>query len=428
MTANNRRSNAAGILDKRFGPDKNGKILFSFSNGIPSFFNGAALQADGKLLFTGNAGGQYIIVRLNKEGTLDDDFGIGGVITGVFAASSSAGGNTVSVLDDGKILLVGFHTDENAVKHPVVARFLKNGEVDTQFGNGGRVILTGLKNAKLQKSANADGVYAHKLAGQKILLSIQYTDPTYSVITRLQENGSLDTDFGEQGYITVQHPDFEHTYIRALLVNPDESIIAGANVINQNRSTCMLTRYDSSGKSDTGYGENGCVLLGKNRESVQLERLAPYGDGNVMLIGGYVGENLDQSASQCMLWGRDDAGNADANFNDGRISLLKLTHTSGSQWITGNASNNKITVTGSGGTGDEADVFVARFHLGENAGATGGSLDQNFGEGLGWVRTPVGPNVDKVSGLVLQSDDKIVVCGTSIASAMISPFVVRYLG
>jgi hypothetical protein len=92
MTANNRRSIAAGNLDKRFGPDKNGKILFSFSNGIPSFFNGAALQPDGKLLFTGNAGGQYIIVRLNKEGTLDDDFGIGGVIAGAFADNSSAGG------------------------------------------------------------------------------------------------------------------------------------------------------------------------------------------------------------------------------------------------------------------------------------------------------------------------------------------------
>jgi uncharacterized delta-60 repeat protein len=332
------------------------------------------------------------------------------------------------VLDDGKILLVGSHTAADAIRHVVVAKFLSNGEVDTQFGSGGRGIMTRLKNAKLPSSSSEDSVYSHTLAGQKILLSIQYSAPTYSVIARLHENGSLDTDFGEQGYITVQHPDFEHTYIRALLVNPDESIIAGGNVINQNRSTCMLTRYDPSGKADTGYGENGCVLLGRDRESVQLEHLAPYGNGKVMIIGSYVGENLDQSASQCMLWGREHDGNSDADFNDGRITLLKLTHTSGSQWITGSASNNKFTVTGMAGTGKDADAFVARYHLGTDAGATGGSLDQDFGAGLGWVRTPVGPNVDQVSGLVLQSDDKIVVCGTSIASAVISPFVVRYLG
>lgn len=442
MTTKNRQPNAAGALDQRFGAGKTGKIIFDFADALTSTAYSVALQTDLKIVVAGNAGGKFAIVRLTTEGFLDDSFGSGGFVTGEFQQGFNASGSAVSSLPDNKIILVGSHFVGSSESHVAVAKFLTNGDLDTTFGDRGRVILPAPLKAESsmpaappprlawasERSAAAGSASIHKLPGGKILVHSQHGYPTYGVIARLNENGALDTSFGGRGYIVVAHPDFDNTYTNALQVDADNAIIAGGNIIVQGKTRCVLARYDADGKIDTAYGQNGYAVFGRSNENQQLEHLVGYGDGKVLAIGAFREEGADFSASQCMLWGRDSDGGPDKGFNKGLITLAPVAE-SGAIWSTGGVSNNKVTVAGFSYGAEESDTFVGRYHLtdidGENSG---GSLDSSFGGGVGWVRTKTGPNADVVSGLVLQPDGKIVVCGTSISTTGLKAFVVRCLG
>jgi uncharacterized delta-60 repeat protein len=102
-----------------------------------------AIQPDGKLLVAGYASGpgnsEFLIARLNVNGTLDTGFGGSGVVrTPVGTGEDIA--NAMVLQPDGRIVLGGSAIAADGRRDFALARYTSAGVLDATFGNGGLVM------------------------------------------------------------------------------------------------------------------------------------------------------------------------------------------------------------------------------------------------------------------------------------------------
>ena len=143
------RYNPDGSLDTSFGAG--GKVITGFNPGY-TVATVMTVQSDGKILaggWAGTAGTDSTtfgigLARYNSDGSPDTTFGTGGkTFASVPGASEEIG---CLALDSAGNIVVGgiqYFDDLNEAK-PDLARFTSAGALDTSFGNGGRVDLSGI--------------------------------------------------------------------------------------------------------------------------------------------------------------------------------------------------------------------------------------------------------------------------------------------
>lgn len=168
----------------RLNSDGSVDTSFNTGSGFNSrvYRNCIALQSDGKVIVGGdfityNGVSKSKIVRLNSDGSNDQNFSIG---TGFNAEVMS-----IKLLSDGKILVAGTFTTYNGVTSNRIVRLNSNGTKDTTFNSGG----VGPNNSVSSIHVQSDG---------KILVGGIFT--TYNGITanqlcRLNSDGTLDNTF-----------------------------------------------------------------------------------------------------------------------------------------------------------------------------------------------------------------------------------------
>ena len=95
---------------------------------------------DGKIVVVGysfltlTVDSAWLIARYNADGTLDSTFGVGGEAnTNLTPRSDAASG--VAIQSDGKLVITGSSSGSNLI--PTLARFNTNGSLDNMFGAGG---------------------------------------------------------------------------------------------------------------------------------------------------------------------------------------------------------------------------------------------------------------------------------------------------
>jgi uncharacterized delta-60 repeat protein len=140
------RYSASGHIDATFGA---GGKVFDGYGGNPGTGNALAIQTDGKIIVAGRSGNlglnsNFGIVRYNASGSLDGAFGIGGVrLIDFFGDDETAG--DIALQTDGKLIVAG--TIKNAAELDFgLARLDANGDLDANFGIGGKVTTDFLGN------------------------------------------------------------------------------------------------------------------------------------------------------------------------------------------------------------------------------------------------------------------------------------------
>jgi uncharacterized delta-60 repeat protein len=123
------RYNADGSLDRTFGAG--GKVTTDFGSFSDEAL-GVAIQADGRIVAVGGAGGDFALARYNPDGTLDSDFDADGKVTTDFGGLDSA--RSVAILSNGKIIAAGTTGADFAL-----ASYIPDGSLDPNFGTGGKV-------------------------------------------------------------------------------------------------------------------------------------------------------------------------------------------------------------------------------------------------------------------------------------------------
>ena len=233
-----------GSLDITFGTG--GKVQTKPST-TRNYGETVAIQKDGKIIVGGYSwqnGYQFTLVRYKTDGTVDSTFGTNGVTFNTYFGYQSFG-QSVQILDDGRILLGGYAYAYSKTSF-ALARFTPNGYPDYSFGFGG-VVITPYPDDNYQRNdygtslaIQKDGKYL--LGGYLTRAGSQYFN-----LVRYNTEGEVDTTFGVKGDVVTK---FNTTYdtidnATKVLIQADGKIIltgyASTNLIGYNFA---LARYN----------------------------------------------------------------------------------------------------------------------------------------------------------------------------------------
>lgn len=274
-----------GAIDTTFGIQ--GIAITPVGSNGPSYGWTAALQPDGKIIVGGFGstvpGGDVALVRYNSNGTLDNGFGTGGIV------SADMNGNYdltfgIVLQPDGKIVASVYHYD-GAHYHFGLMRFNANGSLDNSFGTGGKVMTNfGFDDVAKAIALQADGKII--LAGYTWRSSFNDTE---LALARYNTNGTLDNTFGTGG-IVIDADSANYCFMNAVTVQPDGKIlVAGQNGIPAYHSF-YLTRFNSNGTFDTSFNSTGKVTtdVGGVNDQDYACALTLQADGKIVVAGATV--------------------------------------------------------------------------------------------------------------------------------------------
>ena len=387
---------ADGVLDLCFG--KEGKVRTAFPGGT-GLATGVAAQADGRIVVVGGVPGAFAVARYNRDGSLDQTFGAGGIaLTTIRGADIAA---AVAVQRNGKIVVAGTSASNDPL-HPTgfaVARYNRDGSLDLTFGDGGQV-LTEFPNASTEGRAmtiQADGKIV--VVGQALAPQGAGADVA---VARYTTDGALDPTFGGDGTVTIDVETIDDA--RAVAVPLDGRIvIAGSTRALTAFEDVAVLRLNRDGSLDPTFGVGGVVrtdAAGRQdfASSVMLLR-----NGKIVVAGFASGEKLP-GGFDILLARYDRNGSLDPTFGTGGLALADIG--GGFDLATSAAlqADGRIVV----GSASLAGSFtVSRYN-------TDGSPDRTFGvDGVAGTNfsTPDEITSDALTAIAIQPDGRIVAAG-----------------
>jgi uncharacterized delta-60 repeat protein len=147
----------------------------------------------------------------------------------------------------------------------LLARFDRNGSLDTSFGTGGVVVLSG--------TGGATGLVLQP-DGKLVVKN-------FNSLVRLRGDGTLDTSFGGDGSV---HTEVEVSLVNlanpSLVLQPDgKLVVAGSRPRPSDVELCSssfepcardfaLERFNPDGNRDTSFGSGGIVVTNFGEASV----------------------------------------------------------------------------------------------------------------------------------------------------------------
>jgi uncharacterized delta-60 repeat protein len=257
------RYNPDGSLDASFG--SGGRVLI---NGLSSVFpNTLVADTDGNLVGAGISISfdeeqdflfQNALVRLDPEGHLDPTFGSGGIATGFVGDQDEDVRLTALVVQpDGKLMAAGFlfglsDVGVGDVNGIFLARFNLNGDLDSTFGSGGRVLTEGV---------SFSGGLVLEPDGKLVALGTSFeNERTLIHLVRYNPDGSLDASFGSGGrVITDAGVDLDLT---GLIRSADGRFITAVRVFSLEvglETEFAIARFNPDGSFDGSFGSGGLV-------------------------------------------------------------------------------------------------------------------------------------------------------------------------
>ncbi len=105
------------------------------------FLGDATIQPDGKIVMIGSGATGTNVVRLSSSGSLDDSFGTGGIVSLPGTALSYTHPGGMIIQPDGKIVINGISA-EFGLYSSFIVRLNPNGTLDQQFGTDGIVTIS----------------------------------------------------------------------------------------------------------------------------------------------------------------------------------------------------------------------------------------------------------------------------------------------
>ncbi|HWH86966.1 MAG TPA: hypothetical protein VNV36_09350 [Pseudomonas sp.] len=383
-----------------------------------------------RLYFTGKvragaAHSVYLLGCLKPDGTLDPDFGENGITSGHFSMQSESGGTSITVLPDGKILLLG-RVFGNSV--PALARFTSDGTRDLEFGGDDGYVILRMPDAAEDpiQSAASDmnesqdsSTSVIPLDEGKILVTrtyvVSHLADTRAYLFVLNRDGSLDTSFNQKGYVQVIYPgaDQTHVVLRGGFLDKDGTIVVVGNLRPAPLSARpLMARYTRDGQPDARFGTGGFFI--PTQELPEFGHLnAVIGQPNNRLLG--IGATDD---GQGLLISLEPDGKYNIQFNGAKPLLTQLGNIT--YWAAGAMQpDGKIVLCGAIAPADKSMLGVVARLLSD------GTLDETF-HGRGWVATQVNGRTF-FNALTLQNDKKIVAAGVQRTDGNAEGVILRYL-
>jgi uncharacterized delta-60 repeat protein len=226
------RLDTTGAIDSSFGI--NGRVTTPILTYEDKGFS-LIIQPDDKIILSGSSatpGIRFSAARYNADGSLDNSFGVSGIMTHFFSGSCFS---FASVLQpNGKILLAGTGGNQYAI-----SRYYNNGNIDSSFGTAG-IVTTNIY-------PNNDWAYGITLQtnGKVVVCGLIADNPDGDFgIARYDSTGLLDPGFGTGG-IVITPFDTLTDWPFKVIVQPDEKILVGGwSGVPSNGAYFAMARYN----------------------------------------------------------------------------------------------------------------------------------------------------------------------------------------
>ena len=416
-----------GTLDDSFGTG--GKVTTDFQ-GTGDLASSVALQPDGKIVVAGttfsfSTGSDFAIARYNSDGTLDPSFGINGKVTTDFAGAAD-GALGVAVQRDGKIVVVGSAIMSGTGSDFAIARYNSDGTLDAPFGTDGKVTtnigftcLGGCPDSAHSVVLQPDGKIVAAGSALRLLNGYNFA------LARYNRNGTLDTDFGNDGTVMTKVGSVAGAFEAAnsVALQRDGKIVVAGLATTFASPDFAVARFNSDGTIDTSFAGTGRVTTDFGivaPDDAQAVAVQP--DGKIVAAG----ETFTITGFDFAIARYNRDGSIDTSFGgDGRVTTnfdaTTLTFTNDEVLALEIQQGGRIVAAGASGAvgiGSGFNFGLARYN-------DDGTLDNSFGTG-GKVTTDFDGLTDQVSAIALQHDGRIVAAGSATINGVFDFAVARY--
>jgi uncharacterized delta-60 repeat protein len=381
----------SGSFDTTF--DGDGKAFYCFPLGQSYSPLDASFQSTGKIIVYSN---NYDVVgasvlRWNTNGTIDTTFGVNGFVNFTQTVPFINGGHfpyRMTVQPDDKIIIMGLQQNNTYPNAYWIARLLPNGALDTSFnGTGYRDLSFGtIQDRGTCISLQADG---------KILLGGTSGDTgEFFTLARLNSNGTLDISFGNNGKAQISFSGNE-SFVQSMEVQNDGKIILGGYTVSTTKDFA-LARLNNNGTLDTSFGTNGKVITTLNSSySDLITDLIIEPDGKI-IAGGFT--SSENNPLMCMVRYLSN-GTIDTSFGTNGIVINNDDNSRSCTLV--RQIDGKIIM---GGCYDGLFFLTIRYN-------NDGTKDSSFG--TNGVVNLFPDTYGYATKALIQSDNKIVVCGST---------------
>ena len=411
-----------GNLDTSFDGDG---ILKQNLNSYDKY-NAVKIQPDGNIVLAGISNGVFLAQRRLPSGVLDLSFGNSGT-----AAIIAGEAQSMEISSNGKITIAGSVQNGGPSSNFVVARLNSNGTPDLSFDFDGKLVtdISGSDSDDFVHDLSIDSEGRIVVVGETFVTGLGKE----IAIVRYLPNGALDTDFGGTGK-KVFSVSANNEYGRSVEVLPDNQIvIAGTTVTSAYSYTqilpggislvinvpanddMMVMLVNTSGELNTTFSGDGIQKVafeeGKNDKAFGM---ALQLDGKIVVVGSAInGTNTDFAYFRMhTIYGFDHLENT-------------LYASNGPNLISGKS----ISVDQEGNLFVASDIFNGTdFSWEIRKYKDTGLLDNTFsGDGKVTFSTSFLPPQAKVSKIFVQADGKILVAGSSVLGGAAVFTVIRLL-
>lgn len=258
---------SAGLVS-RYGVD--GIVDGRFSSKVYTNFKPSMLAVQGeKTIVAGFSASGFGFLRLNLNGSLDTTFGTKGFVSTDFSGLNNEFINDLKVLQDGRIVAVGYgKNSRSGLYNMIVARYTKNGLVDTTFNRTGMFTYASQSLAK-SVTIQSDG---------KLLIGGQINFK--ASLTRLSSNGTLDNSFGGGMRVSVKDG------IVNDVKEKDGKIVAVGHIIVPSVGyRIALSKFNLDGSSDKSFNSIGYKEMAVGVSTCSANNVMIEDNGDITVTG-----------------------------------------------------------------------------------------------------------------------------------------------
>ena len=356
-------------------------------NAVSSKIEELQIQSDRKILVGGTRTSKgvdsFALARFLKDGAIDTTFGSGGNVSTVIGRSSKL--FAVALQPDGKIVAAGY-SDTGKAHVVAIARYNPNGSLDTTFGSGGKVTTAA--------GGNYGRAFSVLIQADGKILAAGHSNTTPRgfdlFLVRYNPDGSIDKTFGRSGVVNAPLGR-ENNGGQAAMLQKDGKIVAVGQMAAAGKRSMVAARFIPTGSLDTTFTSQGKVTIPAGKDS-SASTLTLLGDAGI-LVGGYSnGPSVSEKIGEILLL--DKNGGLDRSFaKAGRLTVQ-------------GADINVLKVDG--------DSIIAAGNLGSNEDGACRAYQRVGRTGTLLAAAYITNEEDmcEISDLAIQSDGRILVTGS----------------
>ena len=422
-----------GITDSSYG-------INGYSLPLSVNFFAAALAPDGKVVITGNTNyngprgdGLFATGRFTANGFPDSTYNGNGIVSEYLVPSTQYGqneenGNSVIVQPDGKIIAAGETDPFNGIWSLV--RYNVDGTRDTSFGTDGvsnvpnHIFVNAIALRKDGKIISAGSVIdLFTIRGDQDYFTYTdsgHTNAPFTAVAVLPNNRIVATS-GDGNNFTVQRftnlgkddSTFNGTGIQvtdfggtdapnSIVIQPDQKIVVAGSTTTGATQNFALARYTTSGSVDSSFNDSGKIVTPFDTSASYAASVAIDSVGKVIAFG--TATSLSGITYLAAARYNTDGSTDNSLSTSGKImEALKQGNTV--FYATAVQADGKPVSAGYAWNGTNNDFALERFNL-------DGTPDNTF-NGTGKVFLDFASGDDRATSVVIQTDGKIVVGGSS---------------